>query len=51
MFMPLKFMFKDILYNNEIMFDGSTISGFRDNETLDLRLFPDKSTFLQKLNF
>ncbi len=36
----------DDILNNEIMFDGSTISGFRDNETLDLRLFPDKSTFL-----
>ena len=36
----------DKILNNEIMFDGSTISGYRDNETLDLRLFPDKSTFL-----
>lgn len=36
----------DEVLNNEIMFDGSTISGFRDNETLDLRLFPDKDTFL-----
>ncbi len=36
----------DEILDNEIMFDGSTISGFRDNETLDLRLYPDKSTFL-----
>ena len=36
----------DEILDNEIMFDGSTISGFRDNETLDLRLYPDRSTFL-----
>ena len=36
----------DEILQNKIMFDGSSISGYRDNETLDLRLFPDKSTFL-----
>lgn len=35
----------DIL-NNRIMFDGSSLSGFRENETMDLRIYPDKSTFL-----
>ncbi len=37
----------DEILNNEIMFDGSSISGFRKNETMDLRLAPDKETFLQ----
>lgn len=36
----------DDILNNRIMFDGSSISGFRENETMDLRIFPDKSTFL-----
>lgn len=36
----------DEILKNEIMFDGSSISGFRDNETLDLLIYPDKSTFL-----
>lgn len=36
----------DEILQNKITFDGSSISGYRDNETLDLRLFPDKSTFL-----
>lgn len=36
----------DKILNNEIMFDGSSISGFRKNETMDLRLFPDRETFL-----
>ena len=34
----------DIL-ENRITFDGSSVSGFRDNETSDLFLYPDKSTF------
>lgn len=36
----------DEILNNNIMFDGSSIGGFRDNETLDLKLVPDKETFL-----
>lgn len=36
----------DDILQNSIMFDGSSLSGFRENETLDLRIFPDKSTFL-----
>ncbi len=36
----------DDILQNKIMFDGSSISGFRVNETMDLRLYPDKSTFL-----
>lgn len=36
----------DDILSNEIMFDGSSICGFRENETMDLRLFPDKETFL-----
>lgn len=35
---------KDIL-NNRIAFDGSSISGFRENETMDLLFYPDISTF------
>ena len=29
-----------------ITFDGSSLSGFRKNETVDLYLHPDKNTFL-----
>lgn len=36
----------DAILKNDVMFDGSSIGGFRDNETMDLRLFPDKETFL-----
>ena len=36
----------ETILNGEIMFDGSSISGFRENETMDLRLCPDKETFL-----
>ena len=42
--MPAK-QIDDIL-QNKVMFDGSSISGFRVNETMDLRIYPDKSTFL-----
>ena len=42
--MPSKHI--DEILNNEIMFDGSSINGFRENETLDLKLCPDKGTFL-----
>ena len=31
---------------NKITFDGSSLSGFRENETLDLTIVPDKSTFM-----
>lgn len=36
----------DDILQNKVMFDGSSIGGFRENETMDLRFFPDKSTFL-----
>lgn len=36
----------DDILNNKIMFDGSSLGAFRENETMDLRIFPDKSTFL-----
>ena len=36
----------DDILNNKFTFDGSSVSGFRNNETLDLRLHPDKDTFL-----
>lgn len=36
----------DDILNNQISFDGSFISGFKINETMDLVLHPDKSTFL-----
>ena len=36
----------DDILDNKITFDGSSISGFRVNETLDLKIYPDKSTFL-----
>lgn len=36
----------DEILDNQIMFDGSSIGGFRENETMDLRMYPDKSTFL-----
>ena len=36
----------DEILQNNITFDGSSISGFRENETMDLRIIPDKSTFL-----
>ena len=36
----------DNILQNEVMFDGSSISGFRENETMDLKLCPDKETFL-----
>ncbi len=35
----------DDILSGKIMFDGSSISGFRENETLDLVICPDKSTF------
>ena len=35
----------DDILSGKIMFDGSSISGFRENETLDLVIYPDKSTF------
>ncbi len=37
----------DDILANQIMFDGSSISGFRENETMDLRLIPDRETFLK----
>lgn len=36
----------DDILNNNITFDGSSVSGFRENETLDLKIHPDLSTFL-----
>src|SRR5574344_342938 len=36
----------DEILSNDIMFDGSAISGFRENETMDLHIYPDKSTFM-----
>lgn len=36
----------DDILNNNITFDGSSAGGFRENETLDLKLHPDLSTFL-----
>ena len=33
------------ILNNEIAFDGSSISGFRENETMDLVFHPDLETF------
>ncbi len=42
--MPAK-QIEDIL-KNEVTFDGSSINGFRNNETMDLRLIPDRETFL-----
>ena len=36
----------DDILQNRIMFDGSSLSGFRVNETMDLKICPDKSTFL-----
>lgn len=36
----------DKILTNQIAFDGSSVSGFRDNETSDLYLSPDKETFL-----
>lgn len=36
----------DEALKGNITFDGSSISGFRENETLDLKLHPDKDTFL-----
>lgn len=36
----------DEILSNDIMFDGSSISGFRENETMDLHIYPDKSTFM-----
>lgn len=34
------------ILDNGIAFDGSSLSSFRKNETVDLYLYPDKSTFL-----
>ncbi len=36
----------DEILNNEITFDGSSITGFRKNETMDLIFYPDLDTFL-----
>lgn len=36
----------DDILENKVMFDGSSISGFRENETMDLKMYPDKDTFL-----
>ena len=36
----------DEVLENKITFDGSSLSGFRENETLDLTIVPDKSTFM-----
>lgn len=36
----------DAILNNEISFDGSSICGFSNNQTMDLVLYPDKETFL-----
>lgn len=36
----------DNILNGEIMFDGSFIGGKRENETMDLKIVPDLSTFL-----
>lgn len=33
------------ILNNEIAFDGSSISGFRENSTMDLVFYPDIETF------
>ena len=35
----------ETILNGEIMFDASSISGFRENATMDLTLCPDKETF------
>lgn len=35
----------DRILNNEIMFDGSSVKGFRNIETSDMYFYPDKSTF------
>lgn len=36
----------DTILDNGIAFDGSSLSGYRKNETFDLYLHPDKNTFL-----
>ena len=36
----------DKVLNNKVTFDGSSVSGYRDNETTDLYLYPDLDTFL-----
>lgn len=36
----------DDILNNEISFDGSSITGFRKNETMDLVFYPDLESFL-----
>ena len=36
----------DEILSNNLTFDGSSISGFRENETLDLVFYPDLDTFL-----
>lgn len=36
----------DEILSNNITFDGSSVSGFRENETLDLKINPDLDTFL-----
>ena len=33
------------ILDNKITFDGSSVSGFRENETMDLVFYPDISTF------
>ncbi len=35
----------DEILNNEVAFDGSSISGFRENQTMDLVFHPDIETF------
>ncbi|MEI7474193.1 MAG: type I glutamate--ammonia ligase [bacterium] len=35
----------DRILNNEVMFDGSSVKGFRSIETSDMFFYPDKSTF------